>query len=225
MKGLLLTSLLALLGISAWAQDEDPLHSGRITNRTDSLEISFIDLRTNPFLYREVRQFIQERADSSALFRKGYGFVTIDRIKLSPPGPIPIQQLNTHAREVVASFTLITSSYPLSDRSSLTRFPSHYSLVDGRVVLVYNELLEWITRPLYTQASRERIEKLVLSTLLMALQPDFLIYDPFQGRSYQLSEQQRQTMPEHEVLDRASFTLSGSKTVTQHRDGSVVYAK
>ncbi|WP_247237292.1 hypothetical protein [Telluribacter sp. SYSU D00476] len=225
MKNLFLVSLFALLCISTWAHDEDPYHPGSIKNRIDSLEISFIDLRTNPFLYRVVKKFIQERADSSALFRGGYGFVTIDRIRLSPPGPIPIQQLDTYARDVTATFTLTTSSYPLSDRSSLTRYPSHYSLVDGRVVLVYNELLEWTTRPLYTHASRTRVEKLVLDCLQMALLPDFVIYDPFKGESYKLSEEQRGKMSQREILEMASFTVSSNKTVIQNFDGSVVYSK
>ncbi|GAB3175149.1 hypothetical protein [Telluribacter humicola] len=223
MKNLFLTSILALLCLSAWAQ-EDPYHPGKIINRTDSLEIHFIDLRTNPLLYREVRKFIQERSDSSALFGKGYGFVTIDRIKLALPGPISLQQLDTHAKEVVATFTLTTSSYPLSDKSSLTRFPSYYSLVDGRVVLVYNELLEWTTRPLYTHASRNKIENLVLNTLQKAFDPDFVIYDPFKVASYRLSERQRKSISKREILDLASFTVSDSKTVTAHFDGSVAYS-
>ncbi|HEV7348778.1 hypothetical protein [Telluribacter sp.] len=224
MKEIFLTSLLALLSISVLAQDEGGLHPGLIKNRTDSLEISFIDLRANSFLYREVRRFIQEQSDSSALFRDGFGFVTIDRLKLSPPGPIPIQETEKHAKEVVASVTLTTWSYPLSDESSLTRFPSYYSIVDGRLVLVYNELLEWISPPLYTYASRIRVEKLVTNTLQMALDPDF-VFQSLQGKSYKLSKEQRETMSEYDILKNATFTGGGYKRVIKYFDGSVAYSK
>lgn len=199
------------------------IDSNFIFSDKDSTVIYPIDLSKNKLVYTEVRKYIKEQSDSSTLFKNGFGFITIENIKLYDHIPVKPRDFDTYGKDVIATFTISKTSYTLSDKYALTRYPSYYSFVDDKLILIYDQTFEWLASPVYTTESKKNIEKLVLNTLQQVFNENFVFVDPFKHDSFKLSKEQRKLMTNQQIIERAAFTINSSVIVKQHFDKSISY--
>ncbi|RYF72721.1 MAG: hypothetical protein EOO39_11655 [Cytophagaceae bacterium] len=203
--------------------------ANRISNPGDSLSIQYVDLKVNKLLIREISKFIKEQSDSSTLFRSGFGYITLGGYLFDHPGPLPVDSLDKHQKDVVFSFSMHTCSYHIYDDPSPIKtfgnaFPLYYSYVDDRLVLFYDVNAKWFHRNAYSTASKQLLSGLVRKTLLQSLKPDFEFLG-MDSMPYFLSVDRRRTMSEQRILEHSAFRLSAGKTYTEHYDGTITYRK
>lgn len=224
MKTLFWIMLMSTLCANAQAQ-RDKYHATFMHEgpNTDSVDIAYLNLGANRLLYTELRKFIRDKTDSSALFKSGFGFIKVGSLDLAPRVPVLAQELDKYAKRITVTFSMEMTAHPLLDKYSLTRYPTYYSIVDGRLVLLYDKVVEWYARPVYTSKSRRKIAGLVNDAMKKALDPDFVFYNPLQKIASTLTKEERQKMSAEAILEKASLTLNESRRVIQYFDGSIAY--
>nr|WP_295926680.1 hypothetical protein [uncultured Dyadobacter sp.] len=187
---------------------------------SDSLDIQYLELSSNPLLLKEVRKYIREQNDSSQLFKNGFGYVVIRNVKTVRNGePIPAAAFEAHLKDVEVGFDLeLTSFYPHQGIGT----PLYYSFVDKRLVLIFDQNLAWIHGNRYSASSQQKVKDLIRQTLVMEQSTDF-VFRGLEGIFFKLTPEHRKILTSEQVMELGSFTLQHLKTVIQHVDGSISY--
>ncbi len=165
------------------------------------------------------------------MFRQGFGYLAIERFEGGNGRPVDIDSLDKHNKDVVLKFDIGVGSNSLSAYKHYSShpcefcFPSYYAKIDGRLILIRENNIKWISR--YSQKSREIMALEVKNTLLKALEPNFDFLNPITSTFYKISEEKRKTMTEDQIVGEAwcvyGLTMSSFRTVLVHFDGSVSY--
>lgn len=223
----LIFGLLLMLPLFSKSQDSIAPHLSS-TSFVDSLiDIQHISLAKSD-LFPFVQKYIRQQADSNNLFKHGYGYISLRGIKTESFSRAPLnstsnqEDINNWMNDKIASFTIQLESHPFLVRGiegdcwRCDDYPLFYTLVDGRLVLLYDEVVDAVfatnrtTR--YTEKSKKQLAEIVVPFLKHALETDFLFLHPLDPRKeFRLSENEKKKMTEHEIFKRAAFTLSTSQ--------------
>lgn len=170
-----------------------------------------------------MRKYVKEQSDSCALFRQGFGYITIGGYKHYNLAPIPANDLDHHLEDVVFQFYIGLSSILIDESNNSAIYPSFYSIVDGRLVLIYDETINWLNSNYYSNKSKTNLTNLIVSTLGMALDEHFTFKDIFRNSTFTIPKEERSKMTSNSILAKAQFTLNASKLVIKLFDGTIKY--
>jgi len=192
------------------------------------IDVQYIELNQNNFLHRQIAKYIQEQADSSELFKAGFGFITVDNITIASSKPYFLKKEENGIHVEDLKFKLGTRSFLLTPSFETVSsyctgcFPDFYSLIDDRLVFFYSDQSRWLHQGYFSEDSKKRLITIQRKHLQQALDPNFAFIDLF-GKPFKISAEERQRLTEDEILLKASLTLQASKIVVQYLDGQIKY--
>lgn len=196
----------------------------------DSIHIQKISLEKNKILHKAIVDYINELNDKSALFKKGFGFLTIRNYHGITHAPVLMEEFNKYAKDTIAYFNISACSYVISESFSATAlycqdcFPTYYTFIEGRLILIYDEFSNWLVQNQYFRSSRKEIIDLVNFTLKEALNENFEFVNFPKSTTFKISKEERKSMTQQQILEKAAFTLNEGKKVIIHFDKSVTYS-
>ena len=226
-----LVYLLLICGLYTNAKDTDVFIDNNLKYELlhkDTLEIQYIDLKDNMFLYEEIKKFITEQCDSSEVFKKGFGYVTAGNYVYNRIAPFTAENLSENLKKIVLTFNITLESFYIKEDADKFGspcngcYPVYYSFVDGRLVLIYDANIKHLTKNNYSSSSRKKMSGLVKKTLQMALQENFR-FRHIDGSFYYLSKIQRGQITEDKIFENCASSLSSGRTVVVHVDNTVSY--
>jgi len=226
-------TILNLIVLSSYlfAQNNLPFTPAR------SEDIQYIDISASE-LFPQIKKFILEKTDSSALFKGGYGYVVVESIRFRDYRTQRINSLSALGdrknADTMMTYTIHLASYALLDRVEAIAFngdyyPPFYTFVENRLVLLYDETFRWLKggrADAFSAASKEKLRELIRPLLIKALEEDFVFFHPLDPRlHFTLSKKQRATMSEEEILINVALTLDGVWFISKLTNGEVLIDK
>lgn len=196
---------------------------------SDSLiDIRYISLKKS-LIFPFIKKYIRQQSEKNDLFRQNYGYISLMEIKTESYSNA---SLNTSTADLadadhfwntkIASFSIMLESHPFTveyregDCWQCFNYPLFYTMIDGRLILIYDDILENVLSldysVRYTQKSKEQLIRLAEPFLKKSLEPDFTFTHPLSPiKEFKKSEIERKNMTQHEIFKLAAFTLDSAR--------------
>ena len=206
--------------------------------KTPELAIQYISLEKS-WLGSFLTDYIRAKEAQYALFKQGYGYVSLQGIRTLNYAKAPLDLGSSNAdvsgfgNTRIADFSASLESHPFvlnfkSDCWLCSDYPTYFTYVDNRLVLIYDDVLGDVLAPYhaatFTRKSKKRLIQAVRPFLKASLREDFVFYVPLRPdhKTYILSTQQRRGLSEHELFKQADWTAETAlERYTLHRNGAI----
>ncbi len=211
--------------------------------RNKKIEIQKITI-TNSYVVDAIKQLIDDSNKDNKLFEDGFGYIVLDGISFRNYTTMSDKTPNSGKwTDTLTSFNVHLGSAYLGSSDpecfQCDYFPTYYTYIDGRLVLVYDDAFRWLTPrkqrlriekkytdEVFSDKSVKKLSKIVNQTLQQTLDTSFVFYNPFEDRSYKLDKRQRKNISKAKLLSSASFTYKkNSYNVFILRNGAITVRK